>query len=288
MLGLLVASGVILIALRLQTGPWVTWYLWDLPRQHGIGRDLIGRFWLMDLLPRLTLPLLLAPLVVIGYVLRGERRGALFYALTIPSILGVAWASRSSGGGATNVLLPAMAALAIVLGLGFNVGLRLLDGSSTSARVFQTYLAGVCVLQLGLVIYNPRQVAPYISDRWADERLAERLAALPGPVFAPDMGGYLRGPGQAEQPLLSALDELLGRYGGQATAEGEFWEAELDRVLQQRRYRSIVLDKSDCCLKAAVKEHGYADAGPVIPAGDDFYFWRTSRTPDAELFVAPD
>jgi hypothetical protein len=39
-----------------------------------------------------------------------------------------------------------------VLGLGFNVGLRLLDGSSTSARVFQTYLAGVCVLQLGLVI----------------------------------------------------------------------------------------------------------------------------------------
>ena len=57
------ASAVLILGwLRLQSGPWPTWYMWDLPRQHAFGRDLIGRFWLVDVFPRFTLPLALGPL----------------------------------------------------------------------------------------------------------------------------------------------------------------------------------------------------------------------------------
>ena len=34
--GLCVSAGLIFGLLRLQTGPWATWYLWDLPGQHEI------------------------------------------------------------------------------------------------------------------------------------------------------------------------------------------------------------------------------------------------------------
>src|SRR5262249_59030535 len=103
-------------------------------------------------------------------------------------------------------------------GLGLHEGLRQMGPLTNRGRAFQSYLLGLCLVQLGLVAYNPRLTVPYRSDQWADEELAQRMAALPGPVFAPNLEGYALAAGIGEQPYPIAGGGLHGDYGGQPTA----------------------------------------------------------------------
>ena len=100
-------------------------------------------------------------------------------------IVGVAWASRSGGGGAQNVLLPAFATLAILFGFGLHEALRQFAGASVRARTFQGYLLGLGVLQLALLAYDPRPIVPYRADRVADGQLAAAIAVFPGLFLHP-------------------------------------------------------------------------------------------------------
>ena len=52
---------------------------------------------------------------MLGRALRGDRRALVFYGLLALGLIGLAWASRSNPGGATNVLLPAFALAAMLL-----------------------------------------------------------------------------------------------------------------------------------------------------------------------------
>jgi hypothetical protein len=288
-LGVVVPILAMLVLLRLQSGPWPTWYLWDLPRMHEVRGNFLDRFWFSDYLPRLTLPLLLGPVFVIGRAQRGDRRTLLFYGLVALGLIGLAWASRSNPGGATNVLLPAFVLAAILFGLGLDETLRQIDGTSARAVAFRCYAVGLCLVQLALLAYNPRPLVPYRSDQWADDRLAARLAALPGAIFAPDLGGYVVAADKGEQPHLAAVGELQGAYGGPGTPEGTRWLSDLKEALKQRRFRYVVLNELDCCLKQPVLDSGYVDAGPLFGADDDFFRWRTptGHTPDEHLYAAP-
>jgi hypothetical protein len=288
--GFIVPIVGILVLLRLQSGPWPTWYLWDLPRMHEVRENLLARFWFMDLLPRLTLPLLLGPVFVIGRMLSGDRRPLLFYGLAALGLIGVSWASRSNPGGSTNVLLPAYALAAVLLGLGVHEMRRQIGSASGRARTFQAYVVGLCVVQFALIAYNPRPLVPYRSDQWADDRLAARLASLPGKIFAPDLGGYLSASGNGEQPHIGAVGELEGFYGGPMKPEGSRWHAELNDALKQHAFTYVVLleTEPDCCLKKSVLDSGYVDAGPLFAPDDDFFRWKTTfgHTPEAHLYAA--
>jgi hypothetical protein len=76
------------------------------------------------------------------------------------------------------------------------------------------------------------------------------------------------------------------------TAEGVRWHAELNDALEHHRFRYIVLleIEPDCCLKKTVLDSGYVDAGPLFPADDDFFRWKTTfgHTPEEHLYAAPD
>lgn len=288
LLGALACAAVVLIALRIQTGPWATWYLWDLPRQHALGRDLLGRFWIVDILPRFTIPLTLGPLFLAATFARGYSRPLVFYGALGVASLGLAWISRSNGGGAPNVLLPAFAVLALLFGLGLHEALRQSAAAQDGAappiprRPLQMYALALALLQLVILIYNPRTTLPFRSDRWADERLDAALAALPnGPILAPDFAGYPSLTARGEQPSLAAVAELQGGYGGSRSAEGARWTAAMQEALAQHRFSAIVAgeDSTD------TPTDGYILAGPLISADDDFYNWRTPRTPNPMLYL---
>ncbi|MGI9149879.1 MAG: hypothetical protein ACR2IK_25600 [Chloroflexota bacterium] len=127
-------------------------------------------------------------------------------------MVGVAWAARAGAGGAPNVLLPGFAVFATLLGLGLHEGLRKVAGSSLRARTFQGYLLTLCVVQLALLVNDPRVTVPYRLDRVADDELAAAVSSLPGPLFAPDFGRYTTS-SQGLQPFLGAVDELVGTFG---------------------------------------------------------------------------
>lgn len=277
--------GIALVLLRLQTGPWATWYVWDLPRRHELRESLIARFWFMDFLNRFTFALVLGPVFVVGRAVLRNWPPVLFYGLSAPALIALAWVSRSSSGGGPNVLLPAHVAAAVLLGLGLAEALARLSNGAPASMAFRAYALVLCILQFGLIAYNPRLMVPYRSDQQADERLAARLAALPGEIFAPGFDGYVGGGG--EQPHPGAVEEITGGYGGPPTAEGRAWQAALDRGLHDRRFSHIVLAEDDCCLKATVLGSGYVDAGPLFPPGDAFYSLKSRRTPEVHLYRAP-
>jgi Dolichyl-phosphate-mannose-protein mannosyltransferase len=289
--GCIVPVMAIALVLRVQSGPWPTWYFWNLPSMHEVRENFLNRLWYTDLLPRFTLPLLLGPAFVIGRWLRHDRGPALFYGLASLGLIGLAWASRSNPGGSTNVLLPAHALMAILLGLGLNETLRQIGDTSARAIAFRAYVLGLCCVQFALIAYNPRPLVPYRSDQWADDRLAARLASLPGEIFAPDLDGYLVGSANAEQPHLAALGELEGFYGGRMTPEGVRWHAELDAALKEHRFSYVVVGEAegDCCLKKSLLDNGYLDAGPLFGPDDDFFRWKTptGHTPEEHVYAAP-
>jgi hypothetical protein len=94
---------------------------------------------------------------------------------------------------------------------------------------------GLCLVQLALLVYDPRMMVPYRFDRVAHEELTAAVSVLAGPVFAPDFGGYVTN-AQGQQPLRGAVDELMGGFGGGMTAEGEVWQADLYLALQQHPF----------------------------------------------------
>jgi 4-amino-4-deoxy-L-arabinose transferase-like glycosyltransferase len=282
---LLGLSGVIalgLLVLRAQSGPWPTWYLWDLPRKHVINDhgDLLGRFWFLDILPRFTFPLLIGPLFVLARFSAGDRRPLLFYTLIAGSLVGVSWAARSNSGGATNVLLPVHMLIALLFGLGLYAGLQ--DVAQGGARIshLQPYLLALCIAQFALLAYNPRLLVPFRSEEWAAQRLETTLGSLPGALFAPDLDGYVNATDKGEQPLLGAVEELTAGYGGSTTTEGRQWERDLDTALHEQRFSHIVLNDPCCDVKDALDRNGYVDAGPLFPPGDDYWLWTSNRMPN--------
>jgi hypothetical protein len=280
--------GIALVLLRLQTGPWATWYVWDLPRRHELRESLIARFWFMDFLNRFTFALVLGPVFLVGRAVLRKWPPVLFYGLSAPALIALAWVSRSSSGGGPNVLLPAHVAAAVLLGLGLAEALARLSNGAPASMAFRAYALVLCILQFGLIAYNPRLMVPYRSDQQADERLAARLAALPGEIFAPGLDGYARASGKRAQPHPGAVDEILGGFGGPKTAEGQAWQVALERALQDRRFSYVVLAEDDCCFKTRVLGSGYVDAGPLFPPGDEFFALKSWRTPEERLYRAPD
>ena len=284
-IGFVGVAGVILLALMLQSGRWPTFYLWDLPRQHAFGREVLFRFWFQDILPHFAIPLLIGPLFVIGSWNRGNRKAAWFFGLLLFTTMGTGWAARSNGGGAENVLMPAIGTLSILFGLGLDEAIRQFSSAGGRANGFRTYFLLLGALQFVLLVFNPRSVLPVGADAQADARLAAALGALPGPVFAPDFTGYLAPDQQGQQPLFGAAQEIQGGYGGSMTPEGQRWNAALKQALENRQFTYVILQRVECCYEDVLRSAGYVYQGSPFSDSDPFYSWRTPRTPDPKLYV---
>ena len=285
----LVTLGVGLLILRAQSGPWPTWYMWDLPRMHETRPNLIGRFWFVDLLPRLSACLFLGPVFVIARLVAKDGRPLVFYGLATGSTFALSWISRANGGGAPNVLLPAFAMCAVLLGLGAHAATSEIRGESGVASAFRAYILAVCIAQFALLAYNPRLTVPYRSDEWAEQRLADALIALRGPILAVDLDAYMHGVDGSDHPMFGPLGDTQGEYGGRGTPEGAAIAADIRRRIMAHTYQYVVLFEKDCCLeKGLLSAAGYRDAGPLFAPGDIFYEWKTARVPEPELYVGPE
>jgi hypothetical protein len=287
-LAALAVVGIGLLSLRAVSGPWPTWYLWDLPRLHEVRSDLVGRFWFSDALPRLFVSVVLGPVFLLLCWLRRDLLTIVFYLLVAGALLSLSWISRGNGGGATNVLLPGFAILAILLGLGLFAALNEIPDHSARARLGRAYLAALCIGQFALLVYNPRITVPYRSDQWADERLATTLASLPERILAVDLDSYLHGHAESDHPMFGPIGEIQGEFGGPGTPEGHALAADIHQRLQAHAYSYVVVYASGCCLKDELLSAGYRDRGPLFPPDDIFYDWKTVRTPDPEVWESPD
>jgi hypothetical protein len=285
---LVLTAGVGFGLLLLQSGGWPFFYLWELPRMHQILPELMWRIW-GDIVARFAPAILIGPLFLVGCAARGERGRLLFYSAVPCGMFVMAWASQATIRGARNVELPVYAALALLGGLGLSEALSWIGTGSRVARAGSAYAMVAAIGGLLVLMYNPRFLVPYRSDGWAGDRLAARLSALPGPIFAGGYQGYVRGVAGADAPDLEAVVEMQGEQVRPSTQEGDEWSGALAGAIVGRRYTYLIVnpDVDGFIVPQLATIYGYIDVGPLFPSGDIYWSWRTGWAPKAEVYARP-
>jgi 4-amino-4-deoxy-L-arabinose transferase-like glycosyltransferase len=224
-----------------QSDGWYLYYIVELPRQQPFLEAMVSGFWRVDMFA-------VAIAGVIGLVfllhvwVTGRRKDWLFFSLFAASMVSMAWISRAKAGGYDNTLLPAYAAVALLLPLGvaplasFTVRRPLPNVQTSLASIF-VLLA--CVVQFLGLSYNPVRQIPTAADRAAGEALLQTLATVDGEVFMPWHGHLNSRIGKrtwAQQGLLS--DVLTGDN----VALRDKVRNELSTALREQQFGAVVLD----------------------------------------------
>lgn len=289
-----------------QSGGWYRYYVFDLPGQHAWDKSKLLDFWLVDLAP-------VAVAGVFGMVYlarmgvrswqeftgRMTRRGMvrhastqdmtafLFYALLSGAMIISAWAGRLHTGGYVNVLIPALAVIAVLFGLGVNT---MLNGRLH--RVAPTELPSLartprcvrpkalvlilCSLQFALLIYNPGDYIPTARDRAAGDYLIERIRQIEGEVLVFHHGYLAALAGKATIYASRMAVEDVMRGTDETVKAG--LQASITQALEQKRFAAILFDGSrenfilvDYYFPAL--DANYVGQGTIFPAEYDGAFW---------------
>ena len=246
--------------LHLTSDGWSTFYLFEMPRHHGIeGSRKLG-FWTEDLLPMLPL----VALAGLGCVTRcrgGEWRSALFLAAIGSGGLVTSWFSRMHVGGFDNVMMYGFAAACVL-------GPAAVIGAGNITRIVVPSLVVLQFVVLGAIAWHrdPYVTAlPSAAHQQAHEELLAYVKAQPRDVLILGHGGISASAGKATgahgQAIFDlfqvlpkraegGLDlEVLGDSARLAQLPSKSNEAltsfrdGLMQALLQQRYSSIVLDK---------------------------------------------
>ena len=244
---------------HLATDGWFTFFVFEMPRGHGIQGDRKLGFWNDDLVP--ILPAIgLALFVFVQYVRQARARVGLFLAAFASGGLLASYLSRLHIGGFDNVLLYGFVGACLLAPLALTL--------ATSTRG-QTFVTTLLLVQWAMLIvdvralwqarpvllYDPRHALPTTAHRQAHEEQLAFLQQARGDVFVLShghvaaMAGKPRtAHGQAIHDLLNPMIPVLeGKVGAAATP----WQQEVilafherfSAALRERRFAAIVLDQ---------------------------------------------
>lgn len=174
-----------MVAMHITSDGWSTFFLVEVPRYVMFDPDGAADFWPVDI----GVPLAPAVSVSAIWILcrwRTDRDTALFYAGLLGGALLIGWAGRANIAGATNVLMPAYASLAIAMPLALAAAWRAWSrrGALGAAGAIGVHIAAL--LQLAILFYDPRQAIPSASDKALSEAILARLQGVDGGIFIMD------------------------------------------------------------------------------------------------------
>lgn len=274
---LLVSGGSVLWLNILHDG-WFWYYVFELPSEHKLLPENWVGFWTNDLLR----PLWPACFVGVLTLIRPKRlpRGAtFFYALFTLGLLGGAWMTRLHSGAFDNVLIPAYAALAVLVGLGAHTRAGQV-GPNVAQRLWAASIYALCCLQFGLLIYNPRQQVPTAADEQAGREVVAALAQIKGPVFVPSHGYLAVLAGGRSYAHQAAIWDL---FRGHVNATRTHLRNEIIDALQRKAFAALVMDGPT--LMPTYVERAYVPARRLFGERDVFWTVTGLRTRPETIYV---
>ena len=163
---------------------WYVYYIFDLPTKHEMISDILYGFWIEDLLMTLPVAAIMAAVYLLKTKTKPIKEDFKFYLLIAASMIGGSWFSRIHAGGYNNVLIPAYAIISILFGLSIIMlpeYLRKRTKHKKHALKIFVYIA--CMIQFGLLFYNPGEQIPTQNDLDAGWKLIEKIGEIEGEVF---------------------------------------------------------------------------------------------------------
>lgn len=224
---------------HLSTGGWFTYYVFSLPSQHPWTSEMWTRFWTGDVLR--WLPVAAAFSLYALYAVGRQSLGrSVLLAAFLGGFVGSSWLARLHEGGYFNTLMPAHAALAVLFGIG-QARLRAWLGTSSSTLaprgVLSVYVA--CLIQFGMLVYNPFRQVPDANDLAAGHRLLTRIAGIEGDVYLP-FHGYL--PALAGKRSYAHEMAIRDIFKGHDERIEQQLADEIDKAFRQHRFAAVILD----------------------------------------------
>lgn len=247
--------------LQATTGGWYTFYIFDIPRHHGVHAQSFLTFWVLDLAKPLAPALLLTAAYLYEKVSTRDRERVVFYSCFLAAMVGTAWSGRVRTGSDPNTLIPAFAALAITSGLGIHLFMP--NTSPEAETPDRVSPIGLAVIALALVqflglIYNPGPLLPSAGDRQAGDRLVALIAGIDGEVFAPSHGYLSALAGKQTSAHRVALNDICA--AGRMEVRDEM-HAEIGEAIRSGRFSALLLDMPSF-FDELVTFYGYE--GPAI------------------------
>lgn len=231
---------------------WYSYYIFDLPSQHGFFAVMLHLFWTRDLLQPLPVASLFILLYFGLYLLNWkrlkpvERVKLTFYTLFFFSMLLASWSSRLHFGGASNVLLPAYAAISTLWGIVLH---RLLsqtqDADQTHSghsplRDIRTYLIyTLAIAQFGWLVYDPTKYLPTSRDRAAGDAFMRVLSSIEGEVYTPDHGFLPALAGKRTYTHIAVLWDIMR---ADDNAIKRKLEGDIEQAFHDRRFAAVIIN----------------------------------------------
>lgn len=171
---------------------WYWYYVFELPAQHGIVKEVWLTFWTGDLFSKLPIACAMAfcGLVFSQRDFPGERR--LFYFLFALGMILASWIGRLHYGGITNCLMPVYAMISILFGLGAQAlfsGARKME-SFAKQKGAEILVCIVGLLSFLLLYYDPLPVIRNTRNIESGMEFISKMSQMEGEVFVP-YHGYL-------------------------------------------------------------------------------------------------
>ncbi len=264
----LMIIGISTILFNKFTDGWYSVYVFNLLHQQTEWiPSLFLTFWGVDLIFKLPVALLFSLLFLKNKT--QSRFKNWFWLCLLAGVLAGSFITRVKVGGYDNVLMPLYAGLSITFGLGLNEVLEtpgiLLNKSS---RWENALIFSFCLLQFGLLTYNPVDQLPSAADKKAGDDLIKYLSNIEGEVFIPDHGYLNELAGKQTYAHHSAIWDVM-RSNEENNLKNALFE-ELNHHLQDQTFNVIIMDSewNYCCQNI---DQYYTRTGEVFSLEDVFY-----------------
>ncbi len=285
---LLTAAAGIWLLNRAHDG-WYWYYVVVLPARIQQTRAVAAPFWLHDLLPSVSIACALGLSALLPQ--RDEQRGrALFYILMGGGLVTSAWLSRLHAGAHENVLIPAHAAIAMLFGLYLARSSGVASGASAgTSAVLPANVCMIVIVQLGMLIADPRIEVPTARDVDMGRQLVARIASAPGEVWLPQHGYLASLAGKQTYAHSMAVYDII-RAGD--VRDREQLVAEARAMLAQQRFDLVIVDRLGWLREDLTR--AYEPVGPVFTSPTGFWtrtgmrvrpqmVYKPRRGPNAEM-----
>jgi Dolichyl-phosphate-mannose-protein mannosyltransferase len=219
---------------------WFWFYVFELPAQHAVQWGAWRQALFAPIWPWVA-PMAIASVAVICGLplLRGGFRAWPASGLFVACACAGSAAALLHSGGYVNVLMPALAAMAIASALCVA---RARETEGPLRMRLRVFAAAIVLLQLGLLSFGESAARLRAGDREVGARLIGLLATMPAPIWCTSSNYYPVLAGHPEQ--LTHTMGLVDVFRGRNQALQRQLLSELQRDLASGRVRTIVLDRA--------------------------------------------
>jgi len=278
------ALALSLIAAVLALDAWsaggYSYYTFSVASRRPFEWRLVGQFPLHDfVLPLAPALAVIVAALAIPAARRPLRPLAMFSALALGHV-GATWVLRTHIGCFDNVLIPVHLS---VMALTVVAYARLIAaaGVSHAARRLAILSGFALLVQLALMVWNPRDQIPTAADRADGDALVANLRTEPGRVFVSSHPYLLMLAGRPENVhVQSFMDVVKGAKGAREQA----FLAQMRDSLAAHAWDLLVLDTRDWLMGEA-RSAGYEPVGEALHEPNTFWPMTGMKTRPEQVWV---